>query len=155
MGKIRTYWCTRSSVQSSVLQCPKSTALIMTIVTDQEWNDGNIFTYRMSLYNPFLWFMPPCLPGLEQQKESSSRGHNAALPGQHCHLHGGTPHGLSQQPVDNHLQPVPDLPHKTALCASSEGRYQLVRVLSHGLMWLLSEENASSGALVWFKRTES
>lgn len=67
--------------------------------------------------------MLTCPTGIEQQKESASRGHYAALPGQHCHVHGGSSHGLSQQLVDNHLQPVPDLPHKTALCASSEGRY--------------------------------
>lgn len=79
--------------------------------------------------------MALCAPGLEQQKESASRGHNAALPGEHCHLHGGSPHGLSEQPVDNHLQPVPDLPHKTSLCASSQGRYRLFPSLRHGLIW--------------------
>lgn len=79
--------------------------------------------------------MPLCLSGTEQQKEFASRGHNATLPGEHRHLHGGTPHGLPQQPVDNHLQPVSDLPHKTALCASPQGRYRLFRSLSHGLIW--------------------
>lgn len=64
-----------------------------------------------------------CLAGAEQQEEFASRGHNAALPGEHRHLHGGAPHGLSQQPVDDHLQPVSDLPRQVALRASAQGRY--------------------------------
>lgn len=92
-------------------------------------------TWRKELhYITLLCFIPSFHPGLKQQKESTSRGHHAALPGEHCHLYGGSPHGLSQQPVDNHLQPVPDLPRKTALRASSEGRYLPFRSLSHGLM---------------------
>lgn len=79
--------------------------------------------------------MPLCTPGIEQQEEPASRGHNAALPGEHCFLHGGSPHGLSQQPVDNHLQPVPDLPHETAISAPSQGRYRLFCSLRHHLIW--------------------
>lgn len=76
-------------------------------------------------YITLVWFLPLCPLGIEQQEESASRGHYAALPGQHCHLHGGSPHGLPQQPVDHHLQPVPDISHQIALCASPKGRYQL------------------------------
>lgn len=94
----------------------------------------NISWLKAMPYITLLCLIPLCSLGPKQQKESTSRGHNAALPGQHCHLHGGSPYGLSQQPVDNHLQSVPDLPHKTALCASFEGRYQLFRSLSHALI---------------------
>lgn len=112
-----------------------------------------MFASRISLYNLV------CLVGFEQQKESASRGNNAALPGEHCLLHGGSPHGVSQQPVDNHLQPVPDIPSKTTLSASSQGRYRLLRSFGHGLIWFKrdygSRGKASSGALVAFNWREA